>query len=80
MLESMCQGGFLSKSAVAAWEFLKDLAEKTIQWKTIGDDCLGSRLAMGSMHSISNVSYLGSKIAILENTLKGLSVQTPQTP
>ena len=30
MLESMCQGGFLSKIATAAREFLEDLAEKTI--------------------------------------------------
>jgi len=31
MVESMCQGRFLSKSATAAWEFLEDLAEKTMQ-------------------------------------------------
>ena len=31
MIESMCQGGFLSKSVAAAWEFLEDLAEKTMQ-------------------------------------------------
>ena len=30
MLESMCQGGFLSKNPTAAWEFLEDLAKKTI--------------------------------------------------
>ena len=31
MVESMCQGGFLSKNPTAAWEFLEDLAEKTMQ-------------------------------------------------
>jgi len=30
MLESMYQGGFLSKSATTAWEFLEDLVEKTL--------------------------------------------------
>jgi len=28
MVESMCQGRFLSKSPANAWEFLEDLAEK----------------------------------------------------
>ena len=31
MLESICQGGFLFKSVIATWEFLEDLAEKTMQ-------------------------------------------------
>jgi len=31
IVESICQGGFLSKSVIAAWEFLEDLAEKTMQ-------------------------------------------------
>ena len=31
MIESMCQGGFLSKNPTVAWEFLDDLAEKTMQ-------------------------------------------------
>jgi len=30
MVQFMCQGGFLSKSPTAAWEFLVDLAEKTM--------------------------------------------------
>ena len=38
MLESLCQGGFLSKNPTAAWEFLEDLAEKTMQWETTRDD------------------------------------------
>ena len=44
MVESMCQGGFLSKSVTAAWEFLEDLAEKTMQWETARNDSLSSRL------------------------------------
>jgi len=78
MLESMCQGGFLSKSATAAWEFLEDLEEKTMQWETARDDSLSSRLARGGMHAVSDVIHLESKIAVLENMLKGLSVQQSQ--
>jgi len=70
-------GGFLSKSATAAWEFLEDLAEKTMQWETTRDDSLSSRLARGGMHAVSDVSHLESKIAVLENMLKGLSFQQP---
>ena len=33
-------GVFLSKSTISTWEFLEDLAEKTMQWKTARDDNL----------------------------------------
>ena len=48
----MCQGGFLCKSPSGAWEFLEDLAEKTMQWEIIRDDNLNSRYsgAKGGMH------------------------------
>jgi len=36
MVESMCQGGFFSKSATDAWEFLEDLAEKLCIGKPLG--------------------------------------------
>jgi len=78
MVESLCQGGFLSKSATIAWEFLEDLAEKTIQWETAHDDNLCSRIVSSGLHSVSNVSNLESKIATLENMLKGLSPQLTQ--
>jgi len=45
MLESMCQGGFLSKNSTSTWEFLEDLTAKTIQWKTTRDESLSSRIA-----------------------------------
>jgi len=73
MVESMCQGGFLSKNSTAAWEFLEDLAEKTMQWETARDDSLSSMLVRGGLHSVSDVSHLESEIAVLENMLKGLS-------
>ena len=53
MVESMCQGGFLSKSATAAWEFLEDLAERIMQWETARDDSLSSRVTRGGLHSTS---------------------------
>ena len=65
----MCQGGFLSKSPTATWEFLEDLAEKTMQWETTRDDSLSSRIcsAKGGMHSVSNLSHIESRLAALEN-------------
>ena len=69
----MSEGGFLSKNPTAAREFLEDLAEKTMQWKTARDDSLGSRIAKGGLHSVFDVSHLKSEIAVLENILKGLS-------
>jgi len=71
----MCQGRFLSKNPTAAWEFLEDLAKKTIQWETACDGSLSSRFARDGLHSFSDVSHLESKIAVLENMLKGLSPQ-----
>jgi len=73
MLEPMCQGDFLSKSATTILEFLEDLDERTMQWKTTHDNNLSSRFARGELHFVSDVSYLESKIAILENMLKELS-------
>ena len=78
MIELMCQGDFLSKNPTTAWEFLEDLAEKTMQWKTARDDSPSARFARGGLHSVSDVSHLESKIAILENMLKGLSPQMSQ--
>jgi len=43
MLESMCQVDFVSKSVTASWEFLKDLAKKTMQWEIARGDGLSSR-------------------------------------
>ena len=74
MLESMCQGDFLSKSDTTTLEFLEDLAEKTMQCETARDDSLSSRFARREMHSVFDVSSLEFKIVILEHMLKGLSL------
>ena len=44
MLEAMCQAGFLNKSETKAWDFLEELAEKTLQWETTRDESLGNRI------------------------------------
>jgi len=64
----MCPEGFLSKSTPTTWEFLE----------AARDDSLSSRLAREGMHVVFYVSHLDSKIVILENMLKDLSVQQSQ--
>ena len=73
MVEPMCQSDFLFKSATVAWKFLEDLVEKTMQWETARDDSISFKITRGGLHCISDISHLKSKIAILENMLKGLS-------
>jgi len=46
-----------------------------MQWKTARDDSLGSRIVRGGLHSVYDVSHLESKVAALENMLKGLTPQ-----
>ena len=29
----MCQGQFMNKEPIEAWQFLEDLAEKSLQWE-----------------------------------------------
>ena len=48
-----------------------------MQCETAKDDSVSSRFAMG-MYSVFDVSHLESKIAYLQNMLKGLSVQISQ--
>ena len=49
-----------------------------MQWKTARDNSLSSRVSRGGLHSISDVSHLKSKIAVMENMLKGLSPHMSQ--
>ena len=35
MVESMCGGEFSNKSVIEAWDFLGDVAEKSMQWEAI---------------------------------------------
>jgi len=48
-----------------------------MQWKTVRDDSLSSRITKGALHYVSDVNHLESKIVVLENMLKGLSSQMP---
>ena len=49
-----------------------------MQWEIARDDSLNSSIVRGGLHSVSDVSHLESKIAVLENMLKELSPQMPQ--
>ena len=49
-----------------------------MQWKTARNDSLSSRFARSGLHSVSDVSHLEFKIAVLENMLNGLSPQISQ--
>ena len=49
-----------------------------MQWKTARDDSLSSRIVRGGLHLVSDVSHLESKVAALENMLKGLTPQMTQ--
>ena len=77
MLESVYQGGFLSKSPTTAWEFLEELAKKTMQWETTRDNSLSSKIASakGGLHAVSDLSHIESRFIALENQLKGLTIQ-----
>jgi len=35
----------LNKSETKVWEFLEELVEKTLQWETMRDESLGSRVS-----------------------------------
>jgi len=80
MVESMCQGGFLNKSETEAWEFLEELSKKTLQWETTRDESLGSRInhQRGGVHAVADTTYIDTRIAALENMVKGLVM--PQQP
>lgn len=82
MLESMCQGNFLGKTIDEAWEFLEDLADKTLQWETTRADSsnLPAKIcsAKGGLYNVSDNTYLESRLTFLENQLKGLSVPQSQ--
>jgi len=80
MLESTCQDGFLSKNPTAAWEFLEDLVERQLKWKTIRGGSLSARIASAKrgMHLVSDLRHIEARFTALENQLKGLTIQQPQ--
>ena len=80
MVESMWQGGFLCTSFSNAWEFLEDLAEKTMKWETTKDDNVHSRYSgtRGSIHTVFDLSHLKSQFVALEKMIKRLVLQQSQ--
>jgi len=73
MVESMCQGGVLNKSEIEAWDFLEELAKKTLQSETTRYESLGSRIntQKGGCHMVADTIYINTRFAALENMLKG---------
>jgi len=69
----MCQGGFLNKSEIEAWDFLEESAEKTFQWETTRDESLGVGInsQRGGIHAVMDTTYIDTRAAALENMLKG---------
>ena len=68
----MCQEGFLNKSEIEAWDFLEELAEKTLQWEITKHESLRARINIqrGEIHAVANTTYIDSRFATLENMLK----------
>ena len=65
--------GFLNKSENEVWDFLGDLAKKTLQWETTRNESLGARInsKKGWIHEMVNVIYSDTRFATLENMLMG---------
>ena len=73
MLESMCQGQFMYKEPSEAWQFLEDLAEKSLQWKMTRESerPIPSR---GEMYQVQTFLAVEAKIAILTHRLEALEL------
>ena len=63
----MCHGGFLNKSETEAWDFLEELAEKTLQRETIRDEGIGVRInsQKGGVHAVADTTYIGIRFEAL---------------
>ena len=72
MAESICQGSFLNKCETKAWDFLEELAEKTLQWETTRDESLGARInsQKGRVHTRANTTCIDTRFAALKNMLR----------
>jgi len=55
LVESICVGEFLCKDANEAWDFLKDLGDKTYEWKTIREaPSTASEISMDNKGNLPN--------------------------
>jgi len=48
-----------------AWKFLKEMAEKTMQWKRINEKSSTTPILKGDIHSIENFIAAEAKMAAL---------------
>ena len=66
MVKSMCQGGFSNKSETEAWDFLEELAGKTLQWETTRDESLSARINnQKGVHTVIDTTYIDTRFATL---------------
>ena len=76
MLESMCQGAFMKKNEDEAWEFLGDLAEKTMQWESTNDQLIDKPTpSKGGIHSIESSIATEAKYNTLARRLEALEMK-----
>ena len=50
----------MNKNETEAWDFLEELAEKTLQWETTTDESLGARInsQKGGVHAVADSIYI----------------------
>ena len=74
MLESMCQEEFMYKEPNDAWQFLEDLAERNLQWKTTRE-LERSTPSRGGMHQVQTFQAAEAKIETLTRKIESLELQ-----
>jgi len=64
----MCEEGFSNTSETEAWDFLEELAKKTLQWETTRNESLGARInsQKGGVHAVANTTYIDTRFADLK--------------
>ncbi|PKA55602.1 hypothetical protein AXF42_Ash006804 [Apostasia shenzhenica] len=80
MVESICQGEFLAKNVDEAWDFLEELADKSLQWETTREQpSLASKISSkGGIYTVPETQLLEAKIAAIDQQLRSLNIQQNQ--
>ena len=66
----------MNKNDTEPWDFIEELAKKTLQWETTRDESLGARInsQKEGVHAVADTTYIDTRFATLENMLKGFCV------
>ena len=73
MVESMCQGEFMSKRDNDAWQFLEDLADKSMQWETTRETERTN--PKGGIHQVETSWATEAKIDAMAKRLEQLELE-----